>query len=102
MRFHHSVLLRVLVGLVFWVLAAGCGSEKNDVHVLKIGVLAPLSGVSGQWGKTTIECAQATADYWNERGGFVIDEQPYRIKFCLLYTSPSPRDGATSRMPSSA
>ena len=22
--------------------------------------------------------------------------------FCLLYTSPSPRDGATSRMPSSA
>ena len=24
------------------------------------------------------------------------------IKSCLLYTSPSPRDGATSRMPSSA
>ena len=24
------------------------------------------------------------------------------IKDCLLYTSPSPRDGATSRMPSSA
>ena len=23
-------------------------------------------------------------------------------KICLLYTSPSPRDGATSRMPSSA
>ena len=25
-----------------------------------------------------------------------------RYKHCLLYTSPSPRDGATSRMPSSA
>ena len=25
-----------------------------------------------------------------------------RTKICLLYTSPSPRDGATSRMPSSA
>ena len=24
------------------------------------------------------------------------------LKNCLLYTSPSPRDGATSRMPSSA
>ena len=24
------------------------------------------------------------------------------LKTCLLYTSPSPRDGATSRMPSSA
>ena len=26
----------------------------------------------------------------------------YVMKSCLLYTSPSPRDGATSRMPSSA
>ena len=25
-----------------------------------------------------------------------------KSRFCLLYTSPSPRDGATSRMPSSA
>ena len=25
-----------------------------------------------------------------------------KLKHCLLYTSPSPRDGATSRMPSSA
>ena len=25
-----------------------------------------------------------------------------RSKFCLLYTSPSPRDGLRSRMPSSA
>ena len=25
-----------------------------------------------------------------------------RIEFCLLYTSPSPRDGLLSRMPSSA
>ena len=27
---------------------------------------------------------------------------PYVDQHCLLYTSPSPRDGATSRMPSSA
>ena len=26
----------------------------------------------------------------------------YGVNSCLLYTSPSPRDGATSRMPSSA
>ena len=33
------------------------------------------------------------------------DENPkdtVGIKFCLLYTSPSPRDYAASRMPSSA
>ena len=28
--------------------------------------------------------------------------QVMQYKLCLLYTSPSPRDGATSRMPSSA
>ena len=28
--------------------------------------------------------------------------KPHRIKSCLLYTSPSPRDGLLSRMPSSA
>ena len=27
---------------------------------------------------------------------------PYTINYCLLYTSPSPRDLSTSRMPSSA
>ena len=31
-----------------------------------------------------------------DRTGLILDI------FCLLYTSPSPRDGATSRMPSSA
>ena len=28
--------------------------------------------------------------------------QPLEIEICLLYTSPSPRDGLLSRMPSSA
>ena len=32
----------------------------------------------------------------------VIDNYAPSAKACLLYTSPSPRDGATSRMPSSA
>ena len=29
-------------------------------------------------------------------------EEQYRDEICLLYTSPSPRDGLLSRMPSSA
>ena len=41
-------------------------------------------------------------DYWggDEERRFHFVEEVYRS--CLLYTSPSPRDGATSRMPSSA
>ena len=30
------------------------------------------------------------------------DNQMYQAYLCLLYTSPSPRDGLLSRMPSSA
>ena len=32
---------------------------------------------------------------------YVVDFLP-KLKLCLLYTSPSPRDGLLSRMPSSA
>ena len=32
----------------------------------------------------------------------IMNEKSYRIKGCLLYTSPSPRDRQKSRMPSSA
>ena len=35
-------------------------------------------------------------------GGIVILSTAIQIFFCLLYTSPSPRDGLLSRMPSSA
>ena len=31
-----------------------------------------------------------------------LTDTPEEYKFCLLYTSPSPRDGLLSRMPSSA
>ena len=41
---------------------------------------------------------------WGEKGFFLDTESWTNFKFstCLLYTSPSPRDLSTSRMPSSA
>ena len=33
---------------------------------------------------------------------WVIDDEALHLDACLLYTSPSPRDGLLSRMPSSA
>ena len=42
-------------------------------------------------------------DYIKETMEFTINlPSKKQTKVCLLYTSPSPRDGATSRMPSSA
>ena len=37
-----------------------------------------------------------------QRLGFSLDEIAELLRLCLLYTSPSPRDLSTSRMPSSA
>ena len=37
---------------------------------------------------------------WYESGG--PQNRPENYEVCLLYTSPSPRDGLLSRMPSSA
>ena len=42
--------------------------------------------------------ASVIIDQANKRAGQIIEE----AKICLLYTSPSPRDLSTSRMPSSA
>ena len=41
----------------------------------------------------------ATSDSWKDKQS---GEQKERTECCLLYTSPSPRDGLLSRMPSSA
>ena len=40
--------------------------------------------------------------YLMYRSGFTLPEKVGGVDFCLLYTSPSPRDLSTSRMPSSA
>ena len=41
-----------------------------------------------------------TTEQWIDEGGRSF--RPYTHYCCLLYTSPSPRDGLLSRMPSSA
>ena len=40
--------------------------------------------------------------FYVQAGPAIVSEDGEESDTCLLYTSPSPRDGATSRMPSSA
>ena len=62
------------------------------------------SGIAGPWRYASLvddpfEAGiwEAPVDSWRE-DGYPVDE----FIVCLLYTSPSPRDGLLSRMPSSA
>ena len=42
-------------------------------------------------------------EFINKKAGMFLQDLPDRVCMdCLLYTSPSPRDGLLSRMPSSA
>ena len=78
----------------------------SDVTEFKKGdpvILHPL--ISGTGG-TCLDCRRGN-DMHAEAGAFPglsIKEGGYAelLKTCLLYTSPSPRDYAASRMPSSA
>ena len=56
-----------------------------------------LFGVYVHWPFCAAKCPYCDFNSHVHRGEF--DEQTY---VCLLYTSPSPRDGLLSRMPSSA
>ena len=65
------------------------GSGKTTLFRLITGALIPDDGLVRITGSTRI--------------GIVTQDAPTSdLSFCLLYTSPSPRDATLSRMPSSA
>ena len=82
---------------LFALLPFSLNAESNLDKILSSGVLKV--GTTGDWDPMTVK-DPAT----NKYKGFDIDvmNQLAKDMGCLLYTSPSPRDLSTSRMPSSA
>ena len=87
------------------------GIYQNESWKPAAGCLNVIMG-ENESGKTTLLRFIRDMMFGYERGkwqgkkgnmGFLrADGSAYRIYRCLLYTSPSPRDGLLSRMPSSA
>ena len=74
------------------------GWDAND-HQAQVVHLAAAFADSGEWAMD----GYATAGRWIAHHlDLALRTANEWIRFCLLYTSPSPRDLSTSRMPSSA
>ena len=96
----------------FWDASALVPLCVDQPESSRVKTLLDSDGVMAVWWGSVVECWSAFARLRRE-GLFSIDDedaarellqtlQDSWIEICLLYTSPSPRDGLLSRMPSSA
>ena len=90
---HHR---RIQAGILSW------GQDMDQQHnpfQCNLGYQVSLSG-KGEWNKKADYVGKAALE--KMKADIKAGQKPYKLQFCLLYTSPSPRDLSTSRMPSSA
>ena len=98
---------RILAGLAtasLAVTATSCGGGSSTSgsfdDTVTVGILHSLSGTMAISESTLVDTEKMAIEEINAAGGVTVGGKSYKI--CLLYTSPSPRDLSTSRMPSSA
>ena len=75
----------------------------SDTEIV-LGMQLPQTGPASPGYNKVDDAMRAYFDYVNSKGGVYGRKITLVVKddACLLYTSPSPRDLSTSRMPSSA
>ena len=73
----------------YWIVAADARAKRDGRYLQKLGTYNPNTNPA------SIELNVDESVKWLQFGAQPTDT-------CLLYTSPSPRDLSTSRMPSSA
>ena len=75
-------------------------ADGTDAETLK--ALHDVCGGDGQWRIKSARYRPMQGCTFRYRGGDPVRDLYVKVYRCLLYTSPSPRDGLLSRMPSSA
>ena len=79
--------------------------DPDDVKKLVVGDQEPSGSTSTNPGDGAVDhqpSITSATDRLKMKGFVNVTEEPQSVLSCLLYTSPSPRDGLLSRMPSSA
>ena len=80
--------------------------STSSYYQMAVQLAEAMKKGSGGDIQLTVEESQGSVQNVKEvasrTGNYVFTTPPVLVKLCLLYTSPSPRDLSTSRMPSSA
>ena len=94
------------------IVGGGPGGYVAAIKAAQLGMKVALfeedklGGVCLNWGCIPTKSLLHSAEFMEEANHFGLDKKDLTKialdKVCLLYTSPSPRDLSTSRMPSSA
>ena len=85
----------------FHITVTDSRKPRDGRFIEKIGYFNPIA--KGK--EVRLKVDHERIDYWLGVGASLSDKVALLVKqskFCLLYTSPSPRDRQKSRMPSSA
>ena len=81
-------------------------SRVKAIIVDKLGVdeneVVPEASFTNDLGADSLDTVELIMEFEKEFDIQIPDDLAENIVSCLLYTSPSPRDLSTSRMPSSA
>ena len=91
----------ILASVSFFLCCYACarvGKLLNSVKGLDWDIIASLTGDIG----TIKKSIQTLNNRINGLNSPKFNDELLQYAICLLYTSPSPRDGLLSRMPSSA
>ncbi|MGZ0654028.1 ABC transporter substrate-binding protein [Coraliomargarita sp. W4R53] len=80
--FHFIFSLLLGVYMLAGLTACDQPLAKED-RVLKVGVIAPLTGSARPWGLVTVRCAQVVAQYHNDRGGFDVGGEKVKIELMI-------------------
>ena len=94
MPINASVKRTVPVAILAAVFLA-CSTQDTSAQDAEIKPLGPVEKVAGDFAFTE-------GPAWDPEHGCLYFTDIPNATICLLYTSPSPRDLSTSRMPSSA